>query len=143
MRSTKVKKVVTSFIRNRGRILLLRRSKKVGSYQGKWAGVSGYLEEGNPLAQALKEIHEETGLCSQDVELVNSGPPLEVVDLELATCWLVHPFLFDTSVPEKIRLDWEHVELQWVKPEMLKRLPTVPKLADAYENCFKKGEENI
>ena len=67
MPNVKFKKVVTSFIRHRGKILVLRRSEKVGTYKGKWAGVSGYLEDPTPLAQALREINEETGLTGSEV----------------------------------------------------------------------------
>ena len=101
MSTVKQIKVVTSFIRHQGKILLLRRSKKVGSYKGKWAGVSGYLEEISPLKQALKEIFEETGLNESQVALICSGTPLEVLDRKLETCWLVYPFLFETETPEK------------------------------------------
>jgi len=129
------KKVVTAFIRHKDKVLLLKRSKKVKSYSGKWAGVSGYIENISPFDQALKEIYEETGLRKSQVVLVNSGKPFEVVDRKLATSWLVHPFLFETVAPDKIKLDWEHVQMQWVTPDMLLKLPTVPKLAEAYERC--------
>lgn len=139
MHSLRQKKVVTSFIRHRGKLLLLRRSSKVRTYQGRWAGISGYLEESTPLAQALKEIYEETGLDEKDVQLFNAGAPFEVIDHEMDISWMVHPFLFDTDAPEKIKLDWEHVALQWVKPHMLKQLPTVPMLAEAYKRCLQTG----
>lgn len=137
----KLKKVVTSFIRHRGKILLLRRSGKVGTYKGKWAGVSGYLEESSPLEQALQEVYEETGLVGSQVNLISTGKPLEVVDRKIGTCWLVHPFLFETDAPKKIKLDWEHVEMRWVEPVVLQQLPTVPKLAEAYERCI-NGEKD-
>jgi len=141
MTNAKFKKVVTSFIRYRGKILLLRRSEKVGTYKGKWAGVSGYLEEHTPLAQALKEINEETGLTGSQLTLVSSGRPLEVPDRKLGFSWLVHPFLFETGEPEGIRLDWEHVEMMWVEPALLRQLPTVPKLAETYEQCLFEHED--
>ena len=141
MPNVKFKKVVTSFIRHRGKILVLRRSEKVGTYKGKWAGVSGYLEDPTPLAQALREINEETGLTGSEVTLVSSGKPLEVPDPELGFSWLVHPFLFETGEPGKIRLDWEHVEMKWVEPALLRQLPTVPGLAEAYARCL-HGHEN-
>ena len=57
-----VRSVATSFLTYRGKILVLKRSGKVGSYQGAWAGVSGYVEEDEqPLDTALKEVEEETG----------------------------------------------------------------------------------
>ena len=76
--------VVTCFLEHGGEIPLLRRSQRVGTYKGRWAGVSGYIEEGNtPYAQAMEEIREETGLSEQDVQLVKEGQPLEVVDEEM------------------------------------------------------------
>ena len=49
--------VITCFMENQGKILLLRRSSQVGSYPRKWAGISGYLPEGHSaLSQAYLEI---------------------------------------------------------------------------------------
>ncbi len=140
MAAVKHKKVVTAFIKNQGKILVLRRSKKVGSYRGKWAGVSGYLEESSPLAQAMKEIYEEIGLTESEVFLVSAGKPFTVLDRDIGVCWQVHPFLFETPVPEKIQLDWEHVEMKWVDPVALQKLPAVPKLAETYERCLSDSE---
>ena len=41
--------VVTGILRQRGRILLLKRSDEVGSYRGLWAGVSGFVETGEGM----------------------------------------------------------------------------------------------
>jgi 8-oxo-dGTP pyrophosphatase MutT (NUDIX family) len=54
--------VVTCFLRNRGDVLLLRRSEDVGSYAGQWSGVAGPAE-GNPDDAAREEIREETALA--------------------------------------------------------------------------------
>ncbi|MFC4358352.1 translation initiation factor 2 [Halobium salinum] len=40
--------VVTAFLRHRGEVLLVQRSDAIGTYQGKWGGVSGYVEGGSP-----------------------------------------------------------------------------------------------
>jgi len=123
--------VVTAFLRHDGKVLLLRRSGRVGSYQGRWAGVSGYLEDPAPLQQALREIREETGLQDNHVRLVSAGTPLEVPAPELGKLWVVHPFLFDVTGAEAIRLDWENTEARWVLPEEVAALPGVPALAEA------------
>lgn len=47
-------KVVTVFLRRGGRILILKRSRKVGSYQGRWAGISGFIEENETFSVADK-----------------------------------------------------------------------------------------
>lgn len=130
------REVVTAFLRREGKVLLLRRSHRVGSYQGLWAGVSGYLEDPTPLAQALREIREETGLEKKQMKLVKAGQPLEVPAPEMGVCWVVHPFLFDIEGDASIRLDWENMELRWVEPGKLKEYSTVPALVEALESCL-------
>lgn len=129
--------VVTAFLvrsANAGvRVLVLRRSDKVGSHQGRWAGVSGHLEASEPIEQALTEIHEEAGLPRSSVSLLASTPPIEIRDDELGRIWRVHPFLFEATQPDAIRIDWEHTDFRWVDPSELDQLDTVPGLAGALE----------
>ena len=125
--------MATSFLTYRGKILILKRSTKVGSYQGAWAGISGYVEEGEqPLDTALKEVEEETGLKIGRGALLRVGEPLPAYDKEKDVLWLVHPFLFKAP-SDKIRLDWEHETYTWIKPEEIKQYNTVPRLGDALE----------
>jgi 8-oxo-dGTP diphosphatase len=126
--------VVTAFLRHQGRLLLVRRSGEVGTYRGRWSAISGYLEQG-PLAQALTEIREETGLDSEQVHLIAQGAPMEITDPELGVRWTVHPFLFDIDDPDRVRLDWENLEMRWVAPAELAHYQTVPGLAEAYRRC--------
>lgn len=129
------REVVTAFLRHGGKVLLVRRSDRVGSYRGRWAGISGYLEEPDALAQALREIREETGLTEDHVRLAATGRTLEVPAPELGVLWVVHPFLFDIEDPGAIRLDWEHLELNWAAPEEVGSYATVPSLAEALASC--------
>lgn len=131
----KERSVVTCFLRSGGRILLVKRSGRVGSYPGRWAGISGYVER-TPDEQALKEIREETGLDESDVKLVKKGEPMEVLDEKLGVKWLVHPYLFEVCAPSKIKLDWENVEMRWVAPEEVGNYSTVPKLKEALERVL-------
>lgn len=127
------KHVVTCFLEKEGRILILKRSSQVGTYQGRWGGVAGYIEEGlSPLQQALQEIREEAGLGEEDVELVREGETLDVVDERLGRRWIVHPFRFKVKRPEKIKTDWEHVEMAWIDPKDLPSYDTVPRLPDTW-----------
>ncbi len=126
--------VVTCFLEHGGRVLLLRRSERVGTYRGRWAGVSGTIEPGaTPLAQAYRELEEEVGLHTGDVELAAAGEPLVVVDEALQRRWIVHPFRFRLLHPERLRLDWEHTELRWIEPSELAGLDTVPMLAETWQ----------
>lgn len=107
--------VVTAFLRNRGEILLLRRSDAVGTYAGRWGGVSGYAE-GDPDEQVRVEIREETGLAvDASVAFVRAGRPVRVEDPDLERTWLVHPYLFDCEERE-VSLGEEHTEREWVSP---------------------------
>jgi nicotinamide-nucleotide amidase len=130
-----INEVVTCFLESGKRILLLRRSAKVGTYQGQWAGVSGYIER-NADEQALVEIQEETGLNSEDVALVSRGAPIEVIDNKLKVKWMVHPFLFHVNNPIKIKIDWEHRESKWIAPEEIDNYSTVPKLKEALDEVL-------
>jgi 8-oxo-dGTP diphosphatase len=131
--------VVTAFLQYAGRILLVQRSGRVGSYQGRWSAISGYLEDATSLAQACREIREETGLPDEEVHLVAKGEPIYVPAPELNRLWEVHPFLFEIDDPEHVRLDWENVEFRWVAPDEIKNYLTVPKLEEALWACLKKS----
>jgi len=128
------KRVVTCFLEYDKKIPLLRRSERVGTYRGRWAGISGYIEEGNtPYQQALEEIKEEMGLDREDVKLIKEGQPLEVVDEQMGRKWVVYPFRFQVMEPGKIEMDWEHTELRWIAPEDIGKYETVPKLLETWE----------
>ena len=132
--------VVTCFLLRRSggddEILLLRRSQEVGTYRGRWAGVSGYIEETDPLSQAYTEVEEETGLTREDVQLLRTGDPLEVVDAEADRTWIVHPFLFEVREPARIRADWEHTEASWIQPKEVFQYETVPQLAETLMRVY-------
>ncbi|MDP2952933.1 MAG: nicotinamide-nucleotide amidohydrolase family protein [Chloroflexota bacterium] len=126
--------VVTCFLEHEERIALLRRSARVGTYQGRWAGVSGYIEPGHTAyEQAMEELREEAGLGPEDLRLAKEGSTLEAIDAGLGRKWVIHPFRFQLLSPEKLTLDWEHTELQWVEPEEIASYETVPRLAEAWE----------
>ncbi len=123
--------VVTALLeRDDGRILLLERSEKVGSYRHLWAGISGYLEEPTALDQAYREIREEVGVDASALQLAAQGAPILARDDHRV--FVVHPFRFRVG-PTDLRLDWEHVRAEWVDPAEIRRRPTVPKLDRVWE----------
>ncbi|HEX9340371.1 MAG TPA: DUF126 domain-containing protein [Thermoplasmata archaeon] len=118
--------VVSAILRNRGRILIVRRSEAVGSFRGRWSAVSGYIEgREDPRDRAVREVREETGL--RRLVLRATGQP--VFARTDATVYVVHPFLFDVA-SRTIRLDWENTDHAWIRLEDLGRYDTVPRLAD-------------
>ena len=132
------KHVVTCFLESESKILILRRSAQVGSYQGKWAGVSGYVEAKTTAdEQAFIEIEEETSLCRKDLKLVKRGKPLPLEDEKLGVKWVVHPYLFQIIDRDKIKIDWEHKETQWIDPEEIDNYQTVPKLKETLARVYR------
>lgn len=121
--------VVSVVLQNRGRILIVRRSDSVTTFQGRWSAISGYLEgRENPKSRAIREVREETGL--RRIAFRAADQPLFArAD---ATVFVVHPFLFEAP-GRKVRLDWENVEHRWIRPEELDGFETVPRLKDVVQ----------
>ncbi len=126
--------VVTCFLKHpeNETVLLGHRSDRVSTYPGHWAAISGSVEGDDPAEQAFREVAEETGLSRRQVRLEAEGWPVRFTDWDLGTVWVVHPFRFTCLAPGRVRRDWEHVRLEWVRPERIGQLNTVPKLEEAY-----------
>ena len=133
--------VVTVFLRHDGDVLLLRRSDEVGSYSGRWGAVAGHAE-GDPDGAAHEEIREETALDPEsDVMLVRRGESFEVVDDELGTRWVVHPYLFDSRT-RKVTTNDETTAYEWAAPTEILRRETVPELWTSYDRV-RPGLESV
>jgi len=123
------------------RMLLVQRSRKVGSYHEQWAGVSGFVEPGvTPEGQAYTEIREEINLQHDQVCMLKRGQVVEHIDEVLGRHFYIHPFLFEALTPERIQTDWEAITMRWIDPEDLASYPTVPKLQEVYEAAI-SGED--
>ncbi|MFQ6106718.1 MAG: NUDIX domain-containing protein [Thermoplasmata archaeon] len=128
----RLQRAVTSFLFNKGDLLVLKRSDRVGTQKGRWAGVSGYLEDDeDPEERARQEILEETGI--EEPRLKRTGRP--VLARADDTIWEVHPFLFEVAARE-IAMDWEHVEYRWIRPEELLSYDCVSRLEKALERVL-------
>ncbi len=135
-------KIATAFLEHNGSILILKRSKKVKTMKGKWAGISGYIEVETPKDAAIREIKEETGIDKDKLKLLAKGDIIDVIDYENNTIWRVYPFLFYTS-DTNIRLEKEHDEYRWIKPEEIINYDTVPKLKEALYSCLEHLSKDI
>lgn len=123
------------------RLLLVQRSQHVGSYNARWAGISGFLEAGvTPDEQAYTEIREETGLQGAQIRMHKRGKVIEYEDASIGRHWYIHPFLFEVLTPDAITLDWEATSMRWIVPSDIQALETVPKLDEAYMSAA-NGEE--
>ena len=134
MRSTKI---VTSFIRNNDKLLILKRSDKVKSMKGLWAGISGIIEnDEEPLKRAKIEIFEEVGITEDKITLVKSAEEMRINSPQYENHeWEIYPFLFETENP-KIELNWENSEFEWINLEELENYETVPSLQKVLFNLL-------
>ena len=121
--------IVTSFLSFNDKILILKRSEKVKSMKGLWAGISGIIENNEiPLNRAKIEIFEEVGITDKHIKLLKSNNELTIESPQYKNHqWVIFPFLFQTDKSE-IKLNWENSEFQWINIEQLKEFDTVPNL---------------
>ena len=125
------KRVVSALLRKDDFFLILERSTQVGSYQGYWSCVSGFVErDEDPLETALREVTEETGISKDSLSLLSQDGPniAETETLVFESYW----FLFDSS-DTQVKIDWEHNQFAWVKPDELKRYRMVPWFDELFE----------
>ncbi|MAH22105.1 MAG: hypothetical protein CMO12_04780 [Thaumarchaeota archaeon] len=116
---------VSSVIVRGDKILLLHRSQKVRTNQGKWSVVSGELEQGQTvIATALNEIREETKLQEAQVNLLRTGDGI-IVKPKPDSETLVHLLLFESS-SWAVTINWEHDESRWVSLAELEDFDLVP-----------------
>lgn len=134
MRSTKI---VTSFIRDNEKLLILKRSDKVKSMRGLWAGISGIIEKNEePLQRAKIEIFEEVGILEEDITLVNAAQEIRVNSPQYENHeWEIFPFLFESKNPT-IKLNWENSNFKWINVDELKNYETVPSLQKVLLNLL-------
>ena len=121
--------IVTSFLICNNKILILKRSEKVRSMKGLWAGVSGIIENNEvPVDRAKIEIFEEVGINKEHITLIKSSNELTVESPQYKNHqWIIFTFLFQTEKID-IKLNWENSEFRWIDAQQLKNFNTVPNL---------------
>lgn len=134
MRSTKI---VTSFIKDNEELLILKRSDKVKSMKGLWAGISGIIEnKEEPLSRAKIEIFEEAGITEDKITLIKASEEMKIHSPQYKNHeWEIFPFLFESSKPT-IKLNWENSEFKWINMDELENYETVPSLQKVLFNLL-------
>ena len=134
MRSTKI---VTSFIKDNEKLLILKRSDKVKSMKGLWAGISGIIEKNEePLKRAKIEILEEVGIIEDRITLVRSVEEMRINSPQYENHeWEIFPFLFEAK-NLILKLNCENSEFKWINKEELENYDTVPSLQKVLFNLL-------
>ena len=134
MRSTKI---VTSFIKDNEKLLILKRSDEVKTMKGLWAGISGIIEKNEePLKRAKIEIFEEVGIIEDEITLVKSAEEMRINSPQYQNHeWEIFPFLFEAKNPT-IKLNWENSDFKWIEIDELENYETVPSLEKVLFNLL-------
>jgi 8-oxo-dGTP pyrophosphatase MutT (NUDIX family) len=121
--------VLNAVVYYHGKVLLTKRSQRVGAYQGLWNGISGYIDRSEPIEKLVKqELSEELALISEIIKRIAVCTPYEVDDNSIDRTWFVYPVLVELNKEPNIKLDWEHTEFVWVKPNELQKYNCVKDL---------------
>ncbi len=129
--------VVTVFVQYGDHILLLKRGDQVRTYRGKWYTVAGYLDELKPVREkVLAELREEVGIGEEDIATLRIAAPQEITDSAIHKTWLFCPVLAVLKRKPEIRLDWEHTEARWIKPEEMSAFDTVPHTEECLQSAI-------
>ena len=127
--------VITVFIKFKDKILLLKRSDKVLTYKGKWNTIAGYLDEVKPIEDKVKEeLREEINV--KEFLSIKIGKYFKILDKKINKKWIVTPVLVELKDKPEIKLDWEHTEFEWIKPEEMKNYDTVVSLDKSLEKVI-------
>ena len=130
-------KIVTVFLTNSQKILLLKRSKEVKSMKNLWAGISGIIEgDEKPINRAKIEIYEEVGIKESSIKLIKEGETILIESPQYENHqWEVYPFLFSCDNIE-IKLNWENSDSKWISVNDLDDFITVPSLDKVLTRLF-------
>jgi isopentenyldiphosphate isomerase len=130
--------VITIFIKYEDKILLLKRNDDVLTYKGKWNTVAGYLDELKSIQKkAEEEVKEELGIEKNNISSIFIRESYRFKDQKINRTWIVFPVLAELKNRLEIKLDWEHTEYKWIKPQELDRFDIVPNLKESLKRVIK------
>lgn len=134
---TRATKIITCFLQKGDKILIIKRSDKVKSMKGLWAGISGIIEKNEPpLTRAKIEIFEELGINDEQLVLIKEAEEMRIKSPQYQNHeWAIYPFLFSVENPE-IKLNWENSDYKWINANEISNFETVPSLEKVLLNLL-------
>lgn len=118
--------VINCVLKYKNKILVVQRSKDLNFYPGYWNGISGFLDDGRSLEQKVQdELREELKIKKENIISIKLGKIFDQDELKYKKTWIVHPISVEVST-DKISLDWEAQDYQWLKISEVKKLKLLP-----------------
>ncbi len=127
------KHVVDCIVKYGDKILIAKRSDRVGYFPGKWHVISGLVETDDPYEDAVRELYEETGIGREDLEYV--GEAEDIVLRKPDVTIYIHPYVF-RSMTDAVTLNWENDGYAWVRREELPAYDTIPEAMELLESAI-------
>ena len=129
--------VLNCIVTHEEKILLLKRSDKVSNYRGKWNVIAGFLDEPKSLREkTLEELQEEIGISEEDIATISFEKPHEYHDPSLQKTWIIYPVRAELKRKPEIKLDWEHSDSTWIRPEELSKYDVVTGLDETVKKII-------
>ena len=117
--------VVTAIVKNKGKVLILKKSPKDYNYPNRWSFCSGYVKEFESAEDTvLREIKEEIGLHAK---IIKKGKLFQKNDKTKKKQWVIMPFLCRVK-SRNVKLDHENTDFRWISYKDIKKYKTVPGL---------------
>ena len=119
---------VSAVIVQEGKLLLVR------DPQGFWAGVGGWIDEGETPEEAiLREVREELGVGAEILARLRPFIAWNVAQLQAPVSFLLFPHRLRLASDE-LKLDpLEVTAVEWVAPEQLGDYEMLPHVRDLYQ----------
>jgi len=115
--------MVTTLIENKGRYLVLKRSRKNLTNKGKWQFPEGKVKFGEELKKALKrEVEEETNLVVTDAKLIGIHSSIL---RRTKSIFRMFRTIFSCKVSGKVKLSRDHNEYKWIDKKELEKLNVI------------------
>ena len=126
--------VINCVIKYKDKFLLVQRSEKLNFYPRYWNGISGFLDDHKTLAEKVEEeLREELGINKKDILQIRLGEIFDQDEPKYKKTWIVHPVLVKVKI-NKIKLDWEARNYQWVNLQEANKLKLLPGFGKVLEN---------
>ena len=118
--------VINCVLKYKNKILVVQRSRDLNFYPGYWNGISGFLDDKKSLTEKVaEELREELGIPKNKILKIKLGEIFDQEELKYKKTWIVHPVLVEVKT-DKIKLDWEAKNYQWLSLNEIKKLKLLP-----------------
>jgi len=123
--------VMNCFVKYKDKILILKRSNQVLNYKRQWNAIGGFIDEDKSIEEkVLEELKEEVCINKDNISEIKVKDSWELHDPEVNKTWIIFPVLVELKEKPEIKLDWEHTEYKWIKPEEISSYDIIYKLEE-------------